>query len=60
MCGKKTLYTTTVKMGSNCYAACINQICSSAHSSVVRGHVEFRMLGPSTSDDEKSARLKVH
>ena len=26
-----------------------NQISSSAHSSVVRGHVEFRALGSSTS-----------
>ena len=37
-----------------------NQISSSAHSSVVRGHVEFRTLGSFTSDDEKSVRLKSH
>ena len=35
-----------------------NLISSSAHSSVVRGHVEFQTLGSSTSDDKKSVRLK--
>ena len=35
-----------------------NQISSSAHSGVVRGHLELRTLGSATSDDEKSARLK--
>ena len=34
-----------------------NQISSSAHSGVVRGHVDFLALGLS-SCDEKSARLK--
>ena len=33
-----------------------NLISSSAHSSVVRGHVEFRTLGSSTNDDEKSCK----
>ena len=37
-----------------------NQISSSAHSSVVQGHIEFQTLGSFTSDDEKSARLKSH
>ena len=37
-----------------------NQISSSAHSSVVRGHVEFLTLGSSTSEDEKSVRLRPH
>ena len=37
-----------------------NQISNSTHSSVVRRHVEFQMLGPSTSDDEKLVRLKSH
>ena len=37
-----------------------NQIPSSAHSSVVRRHVEFRTLGSSTNEDEKSLRLKSH
>ena len=37
-----------------------NQILSSAHSSVVRGHVEFQTLGSSTNEDKKSLRLKSH
>ena len=37
-----------------------NQISSSAHSSVVRGHVEFWSLGSSSSDNDKSRRLKSH
>ena len=37
-----------------------NQISSSAHSSVVRGHVEFQTLGSSASNDKKSMRLKPH
>ena len=37
-----------------------NQISSSAHSSVVRGHVEFQALGSSTNGDKKSMRLKSH
>ena len=37
-----------------------NQISSSAHSSVLRGHVEFQTLGSFTNDDEKSVRLKSH
>ena len=38
-----------------------NQISSSAHSSVVRRHVEqFGHLVLITSDDKKSARLKSH
>ena len=35
-----------------------NLISSSTHSSVVRRHAELRTLGSSTSDDEKSVRLK--
>ena len=37
-----------------------NQISSSAHSSVVRRHVEFRVLGLLLVEDEKSFRLKSH
>ena len=37
-----------------------NLISSSAHSSVVRGHIEFRTLGSSSSGNKKSARLKSH
>ena len=37
-----------------------NLISSSTHSSVVRGHIEFRALGFSTSRDKKSVRLKSH
>ena len=37
-----------------------NPISSSAHSSVVRGHVELQTLGSSTNDDKKSVRLKSH
>ena len=37
-----------------------NQISSSAHSSVVRGHVELRTLGSFTSGDKKSMRLKSY
>ena len=37
-----------------------NQISSSAHSSVVRGHVELWTLGSFTSGDEKSMRLKSY
>ena len=37
-----------------------NQISSSTHSGVVRGHVELRSLGSASSDDKKSVRLKSH
>ena len=37
-----------------------NLISSSAHSSVVRGHIELESLGPFASGDEKSMRLKSH
>ena len=37
-----------------------NLIPSSAHSSVVRGHIEFPGLGATTSVDKKSVRLKSH
>ena len=38
-----------------------NLISSSAHSGVVRGHVELRrLLVLITSGDEKSARLRSH
>ena len=37
-----------------------NQISSSAHSSVVRGHVGFPTLGSFSNDDKKSMRLKSH
>ena len=30
--------------GCSCYAACIIKSPSSAHSGVVRGHIEFRVL----------------
>ena len=35
-----------------------NQISSSAHSGVVRRHVEFGTLGSSSSNNEKLLRLK--
>ena len=37
-----------------------NPISSSAHSSVVQGHVELQTLGSSTNDNKKSVRLKSH
>ena len=37
-----------------------NQISSSTHSGVVRGHVELQTLGSITNGDEKSVRLKSH
>ena len=37
-----------------------NQISSSAHSSVVRGHAEVRALGSIPNDDKKLVRLESH
>ena len=37
-----TVHTQRPKL--NCYTACVIKSPSSAHSSVVRGHIEFRVL----------------
>ena len=41
-----------------CYVVCVIRSLSSAHSSVVRGHIEFQTLGSFSSDNKKSMRLK--
>ena len=63
-CLVECLISSTSQSSPHCYQIVLrslcNQISSSAHSSVVQGHVEFLTLGSSTSDDEKSVRLKSH